>query len=128
MGGSTDPLLSEAVRGLMPSIRASFYRLNQPAHRPLGMYAPRARRRLFQNYLQRQQLQLQIQPLQFPPEVAEVVEIAMEIQAEDQENRPPLGDEIILIMEEIAPDAIMHPPGPRIALRILDVNDQDADA
>ncbi|AAP50564.1 protein UL21A [macacine betaherpesvirus 3] len=121
MGGSTDPLLTEAIRGLMPSIRVSFMRVNQPAHRPLGMYAPRARRRLFQNYLQRQQIQ--IQPLQIP-EVAEVVEIPMDL----DDDLPLMGEPMILVMEEIRAQVENRNPRPRFVFRLPNANNEEAHA
>ncbi|QQL09662.1 Ba37 [Baboon cytomegalovirus] len=126
MGGSTEPTLSEAVRGLMPSVRASFFRFNEPAHGRLGVYAPRARRRLFRNYMQRQQIQLQVPQM---PEVMDVMEIPMEIEIiEDQENQPPaMGNHIILMMEEIRPQPAIRPPGPRLALQLLNAGAQEAE-
>ncbi|QQL09837.1 Ba37 [Baboon cytomegalovirus] len=130
MGGSTEPTLSEAVRGLMPSVRASFFRFNEPAHGRLGMYAPRARRRLFRNYMQRQQIQLQVPQVPEVMDVMDVMEIPMEIEIiEDQENQPPaMGNHIILVMEEIQPQPVIRPPGPRLALQLLNAEGQEAEA
>ncbi|AAM00671.1 protein UL21A [Panine betaherpesvirus 2] len=113
MGGSPDPDLSVATEGVRPVVRADLFRARRPLRR-LAFYAPRARRRLFENYHQHHQ------HLQVPPPIHRIVavpggdeeaipmDLPREIQvAADIPPDRPLPNPLVLLLDDVPP----MPPG-----------------
>ncbi|AKI25009.1 protein UL21A [Human betaherpesvirus 5] len=102
MGGSPVPQLTTVTQGLMPSVRMDF-RARRPLRR-LAFYAPRARRRLFQNHIHPEQRRVLVGEgdEQMLPDLPMEIDIVI-----DRPPQQPLPNPLVLLLDDVPP----HVPG-----------------